>query len=57
MEIQQRQQNLLFSIKDIFKKIVFIPNGMLFKKIQSNKPIKYNIFEWKTNIKILNDGY
>ncbi len=46
-KIESNEDQLLFYIRKIFKKIIFVPNGMQFKIIQSSEPSEYKIFEWK----------
>lgn len=41
------EKQLLFSIRKVLKKIIFVPNGMQFRIIQSSEPNEYKIFEWK----------
>ncbi|MDE0119048.1 MAG: hypothetical protein OXM55_03460 [Bdellovibrionales bacterium] len=46
-KIEHTRKQLLFSTREIFKKIIFVPNGMRFKVIQSNEFTEYKTFEWK----------
>ena len=46
-KIERTREQLFFSTREIFKKIIFVPNGMRFKIIQSNEADEYKIFEWE----------
>ena len=43
-KIECEQKPLLYQIRKLFKKIIFVPNGMHFIKVEKNT---YKIFEWK----------